>query len=137
MAADPIFGEQVSLPIVMGMLALPDAEVADALVEKLRGMGRYYRELAERQREGIASGRLPAAFAVQDTVAQIEKQLSLPVADDPLLNTTSPPDGLDVDGWKARLREVVASEVRPGWRPIETCCATRCCRTRAPTTRPA
>ncbi len=114
MAADPIFGEQVSLPIVMGMLALPDAEVADALVEKLRGMGRYYRELAERQREGIASGRLPAAFAVQDTVAQIDKQLSLPVADDPLLNTTSPPDGLDVDGWKARLREVVASDVRPG-----------------------
>src|SRR5204863_1423720 len=61
--ADPIFGEQVSMPIVMGMLALPDADVAEALVDKFRGLGRYYAELAERQREGVAHGRYPAAFA--------------------------------------------------------------------------
>jgi uncharacterized protein (DUF885 family) len=114
LAADPIFGEQVSMPILMGMLALPDADVADALVEKFRGLGRYYRELAERQREGIANGRLPAAFAVKDTVAQLDGLLSTPVADDPLLTTTRPPDGLDVDGWKASLRAVIESEVRPG-----------------------
>ncbi len=114
MAADPIFGPQVSMPILMGMLALPTAEVAEALVDKFRGMGRYYRELAERQREGVAEGRLPAAFAVSDTVAQIDKQLSTPVADDPLLNTSSPPDGLDVDGWKAGLRAAIESDVRPG-----------------------
>ena len=68
MAADPIFGPQVSMPILMGMLALPDADVAEALVDKLRGLGRYYGELAERQREGVAAGRLPAAFAAADTV---------------------------------------------------------------------
>ncbi|MCW2760472.1 MAG: hypothetical protein JWR85_673 [Marmoricola sp.] len=116
LAADPIFGEQVSMPILMGMLALPDADVAEALVDKFRGMGRYYRELAERQREGVASGRLPAAFAAADTVAQLDKLLSTPIADDPLLTTTSPPPGLDVDGWKARLRAVVESDVRPGMR---------------------
>ncbi len=65
LAADPIFGEQVSMPILMGMLALPEADVAEALVGKFRGLGRYYRELADRQREGVANGRLPAAFAVQ------------------------------------------------------------------------
>ncbi len=114
LAADPIFGEQVSLPILMGMLALPDAEVAEALVGKLRGLGRFYGELAERQREGVAHGRLPAAFAVTDTVAQLDALLSRPVADDALLTTTPPPDGLDVDGWKARLRAVIESDVRPG-----------------------
>ena len=114
MAADPIFGEQVSMPIMLGMLALPTAEVAEALVDKFRGMGRYYRELADRQREGVASGRCPAAFAVRDTVAQLDGLLSRPIADDPLLTTTSPPDGLDVDGWKARLRSVIESDVRPG-----------------------
>jgi uncharacterized protein (DUF885 family) len=114
MAADPIFGDQVSMPIVMGMLALPDADVAEALVEKFRGMGRYYRDLAERQRDGVAAGRLPAAFAVHDTVEQIDGLLASPVADHPLLNTTPPPDGLDVDGWKARLRAVIESDVRPG-----------------------
>ncbi|MET0997975.1 MAG: DUF885 family protein, partial [Marmoricola sp.] len=116
LGADPIFGPQVSLPILMGMLALPDPDVAEALVDKLRGMGRFYGELAERQREGVASGRLPAAFAAADTVAQLDGLLSRPVADDPLLVTSSPPGGLDVDGWKARLRAVIESDVRPGMR---------------------
>ena len=113
-AADPIFGIQVDMPIVMGMLALPTAEVADALVDKLTGLGRYYRELADRQRDGVAGGRTTARFAVDGTVEQLETLLSTPVADDPLLNTTPPPDGLDVDAWKARLREAVEREVRPG-----------------------
>ncbi|WP_051275846.1 DUF885 family protein [Marmoricola sp. URHB0036] len=114
LAADPIFGEQVSMPILMGMLAFPDADVANALVDKFRGLGRYYRELAERQREGVAARRFPAAFAVRDTIAQLDAILSSPVADDPLLNTTPPPTGMDVDGWKAGLREAIESDVRPG-----------------------
>ena len=116
LGADPIFGPQVSVPILMGMLALPDADVADALVDKLRGLGRFYGELAERQREGVAGGRLPAAFAAADTIAQLDALLARPVADDPLLMTTPPPSGLDVDAWKARLRAVVESDVRPGMR---------------------
>jgi uncharacterized protein (DUF885 family) len=116
LAPDPIHGDQVSMPIVMGMLALPDPDVAEALVDKLRGLGRYYHELADRQREGAAGGRLPAAFAAADTVAQLDGLLTRPIADDPLLNTTSPPTGIDVDGWKARLRLVIESEVRPGMR---------------------
>ncbi len=118
---DPIFGPQVSLGILAPMLALPTPEVADALVEKYAGIGRAYRELAERQREGLASGRVPAAFAVADTVAQVDALLATPVADDPLMTTATPPSGIDVDGWKARLREAVAEHVRPGlqeWRDV-------------------
>ncbi|MCW2820370.1 MAG: hypothetical protein JWR64_165 [Marmoricola sp.] len=116
LAPDPIFGPQVSMPIVVGMMALPDADVADALVEKFRGLGRHYRELAERQREGVASGRLPAAFAAADTITQIDDVLATPIADDALLVTTPPPSGIDVDGWKARLRRVIETDVRPGMR---------------------
>lgn len=114
LGADPIFGPQVTMPMLAGMLALPTPEVAEALVEKYAGVGRSYREAAERLREGVASGRVPAAFAVEDTLVQLERILSTPVADDGLLVTTRPPDGLDVDGWKARLRTVVETEVRPG-----------------------
>jgi uncharacterized protein (DUF885 family) len=114
LAADPIFGPQEELPIVMGMLAFPEAAVAEALVDKLRGVGRYYRELAERQRDGIEAHRPPAAFAVADTVAQLDGLLSTPLSDDPLLATTAPPSGMNVDGWKAQLRAVVESDVRPG-----------------------
>ncbi len=113
-AADPIFGPQVSMPIVMGLLALPDAEVAEALVDKLRGVGRSYRQLADRLREGAARGRFPAAFAVHQTVAQLDALLATPLAEDPLLGTTPPPDGIDADAWRARLRDAVASDVRPG-----------------------
>ncbi len=114
LGADPIFGLQVSMPIIVGMLALPDPDVAEALVEKFRAVGRCYRELAERQREGVVSGRLPAAFAVEETVAQLDGLLATPVADDPLLVTSSPPGGIDSDAWKERLRRVVQSDVRPG-----------------------
>ena len=114
MAADPIFGAQVSLGIIAPMLALPDAEVAEALVSKYAGIGRSFHELAARQREGVAAGLVPARFAVLGTVQQIDELLATPVADDPLLLTATPPPGLDVDGWKARLRQVVEDEVRPG-----------------------
>ena len=114
MAADPIFGAQVSLGIIAPMLALPDAEVAEALVSKYAGIGRSFHELAARQREGVAAGLVPARFAVLGTVQQIDELLATPVADDPLLLTATPPPGVDVDGWKARLRQVVEDEVRPG-----------------------
>lgn len=113
-AADPIFGPQVSLGIVAPMLALPTPEVAHALVQKYAGIGASYRASADRLREGVAAGRFPAEFAVRDTIEQLDRLLATPVADDPLMATSAPPSGLDVDGWKARLRSVVEQEVRPG-----------------------
>ena len=113
LAADPIFGDQVAMPIVIGMLALPTPEVAEALVEKYHGMAHYYRELAERQREGLANGRVSAAFAVQGTVEQIDEILAGPVDEDALLRTTTPPEGLDVAAWRSRLRDALEREVRP------------------------
>jgi uncharacterized protein (DUF885 family) len=111
--ADPIFGMQVSMPIVVGMLALPTAEVADAMVDTYRGVGTYYRDQVERLREGKARGWLPAAFAVEDTVKQIDAILDSPVSDDGLLRTTPTPEGFDADAWRARLEEVISSDVRP------------------------
>lgn len=113
LAANPIFGPQVSVPVVVGMLALPTLEVAEAMVDKYRGLARHYRELAERQREGLAGGRASAAFAVDGTVAQVDAITAGPVEEDALLRTAAPPEGLDHDAWRARLREVVESEVRP------------------------
>ena len=100
------------MPIVMGMLALPDASIADALPDKLRGYARSYHELADRLREGAARGRLPASFAVAATIEQLDDLLAGPAADDPLLVTT-PPAGLDIGAWKQRLVDVIESDVRP------------------------
>ena len=113
-APDPIFGLQSQLPVVVGMLGMPTADVAEAMVAKYDAIGRYYRDLAERQREGRAAGRVPAEFAVRGTVAQIDEALAVPVGEDPLLGTTSLPDGVDADSWRSRLAEAVERSVRPG-----------------------
>ncbi|MDX6325293.1 MAG: hypothetical protein QOK15_1647 [Nocardioidaceae bacterium] len=113
LAADPIFGAQVSVPIVVGMLALPTVEVAESLPDKYRGLARYFGELVDRQRDGVAHGRVSAEFAVRDTVSQLDAILAGPVEDDALLRTQQPPGGLDLDAWTAALRDVVGHQVRP------------------------
>ena len=111
-AANPIFGPQVGIPITVGMLGLPDAAVAEAMLDKYAAIGQFYRDLAERQRAGVARGRSTAAFAVSATIAQLDEILAGPVDGDSLLHTKEP-GGVDVAEWRARLAQVVEKEIRP------------------------
>ncbi len=114
LGADPIFGPQVVVPIVLDMLSLPDPTVAEALVDKLRGVARNFGELAERLREGVAAGRVSPEFAVAGVIEQIDAQLAAPVSDDPALAALpSPPAGVDEAAWRDRLAEVVRQHLRP------------------------
>jgi uncharacterized protein (DUF885 family) len=111
---DPVFGIQVALEVTIAGLSLPTAEVADAMVSKYRGIGSHLRDLAERHREGVASGRTPATFAVERAIEQVEAWLATPLDEDVLLtSTTAPPEGYDVEAWRGRLADVVTSDVRP------------------------
>lgn len=114
LAADPIFGIQTALPIVAGMLAMPDADVAEAMVAKYAAIGDSFRALAERQREGVGRGRASAEFAVTATIAQIDQALATPVAEDPLLGTVPLPDGVDAEAWRARMCDAIETSIRPG-----------------------
>ena len=111
--ADPIFGVQSALNVYIPKLALPTAEVAEAMVGKFEGVAGYFRGVAERHREGVASGRTPATFAVTQTVAQLDAWLATPIGDDPMLTVQDPPAGVDADAWRDRLRAVVEQQVRP------------------------
>ncbi|WP_270887000.1 DUF885 domain-containing protein [Pedococcus sp. 5OH_020] len=113
-SVNPVFGTQVDLAITVPNLALPDADVAEAMVVKLHAVGQHFRDLAQRHREGVRSGRTPAAFAVELTLPQLDGWLATPLEEDPLLQTAQPPAGLDVDAWRGRLSEAIASSVRPG-----------------------
>jgi uncharacterized protein (DUF885 family) len=112
--ADPIFGPQTALPLIVGMLSIPTAEVADAMVAKFDAIGRSYVDLAERQREGLAAGRAAPEFAVTATIAQIDDALAVPAGEDPLLDTAPLPDGVDAAAWRARLVDMVEDSIRPG-----------------------
>jgi len=113
-AADPLFGPQAELPLIVGMLSIPDADVADAMVEKFHAVGAAYTDLAERQREGLARGRASARFAVEGTIEQLKECLATPVAEDPLLGTAALPAGVDADAWRARMVEAIEQSIRPG-----------------------
>ncbi len=114
LGADPIFGIQTSMPLILGMLHLPTPEVADAMAGTLEGVGQHYRDLAVRHREGVESGRTPAAFAVRDTITQLDEALAGDLDDDPMLAALHPPEGIDVDAWRARMRSAIETSVRPG-----------------------
>ncbi|KAA1421673.1 DUF885 domain-containing protein [Nocardioides humilatus] len=111
--ADPIFGAQASLGMYLPKLGIPTPEVAEAMVDKLRGIGTYFIDLADRHRDGIATGRTPAAFAVADTIQQLDEWLTSPVAEDRLLNIAATPDSVDRPALIARLQQVVEDVVRP------------------------
>ena len=112
-AANPIFGTQASLGVYMPKLAVPDTEVAEAMVAKFEGVARYFDDIAERHREGVASGRTPADFAVRQTVEQLDAWLARPIQDDPMLAVQDPPAGVDAARWRERLLTVVQKQVRP------------------------
>jgi uncharacterized protein (DUF885 family) len=112
-AVNPVFGTQVDVAVTVPNLALPTVEVAEALVPKLRSIGQHLRDVAQRHREGVASGRTPARFAVELTLPQLDRWLATPVVDDPLLKTSPPPDGLDVEAWRRQLEGAVEGSVRP------------------------
>lgn len=111
--ANPIFGPVASLPVYMPKLPIPNADVAEAMIAKVHGIARHFDDLVTRSLEGVARNRTPAAFAVDDTIAQIDAWLAKPIADDPLLRTAEPTGVADPGAWRERLRAVVEEEVRP------------------------
>jgi len=110
---DPIFGQQAGLPVVMPKFPIPNGDVAEAMIAKTRAIARNFRDMADRLTEGVERNRTPATFAIDDTVDEIDAWLAKPIGDDPLLNTTEPTGVADVEDWRARLRDVVETEVRP------------------------
>jgi len=110
---DPIFGQQAGLPVRMPKFPIPNAAVAEAMIAKVHGMATNFRDMTDRLLEGVEANRTPAAFAIDDTVAQIDAWLAKPIDDDPLLQTAEPTGVRDPDAWRARLRDAIEQDVRP------------------------
>lgn len=115
LGADPVFGVQASLPVSVPRLSVPDLEVAEAMVGKFEQVAVHLHDLAERHREGVASGRTPAELAVRQTVEQLGSWLTTPINRDPMLDVQDPPTGMDAARWHERLLAVVQKQVRPAF----------------------
>ncbi len=114
LGVDSVFGPQVLLGVYAGMWGIPDAGVAAAMVDKVAGMGTFFAELAERQLEGVRAGRVSPAFAVTDTLAQLDALVATPAAENPAIARLPAPDGIDEEQWRADLAQAVTDHLVPG-----------------------
>src|SRR5262249_44927110 len=73
--ADPLSGIQIDLPLVLGLLTVPDETVAAQMPDKLVAIGTHLREVAARVREGAVDGWVPADYLVRETISQLEAGL--------------------------------------------------------------
>ena len=83
------------------------------MIPKVHGIAKNFRDMADQLLAGVADGRTPATFAIDDTVDQIDHWLAKPIDEDPILQTAEPTGVADADAWRARIREAVETDVRP------------------------
>jgi uncharacterized protein (DUF885 family) len=111
--ANPIFGAQASVGTYLPKLSIPDATVAAQMPAKVASIGQHFADLAERHREGLDNGRVPAAFAVEQTLKQLDEWLAVPLDQDPVLELGTTPDGVDRTALLDGVAKVIAEHVRP------------------------
>ena len=114
---DPIFGPQAVWRVAIPQMSVETPEHADKMLAKYSAIARQIDQLGERLREGIASGRVNARFAVERTVEQIDAMLGSPVDEDAMLNAQMPSSFSDDDAaaWRKRAAAIVEGEVRPAY----------------------
>ena len=115
LAANPVSGPQRELALVLGLLTVPDATVAEEMPAKLDAVGEYLQQLATRARDAASDGWVSAEFAVTETLQQLDRLLARPLAEDPVVGAVKLPEGVDADALRTALRQSVQRSVRPGF----------------------
>jgi uncharacterized protein (DUF885 family) len=115
LAANPVSGPQRQLALVLGLLSVPDATVAEQMPAKFDAVGEYLQELAVRAREAAADGWVSAEFAVTESLEQLDRLLAGPVDDDPVVAAVKMPEDVDAAALRAELRSAVVRSIRPGF----------------------
>lgn len=114
---DPIFGPQAVFQVAIPQMSVETAEHADKMLDKYVGIARMLDETTERLREGLASGRVNAEFAVTKTVEQLDALLDSPIEDDALLKAQMPAAYGDAEivAWREKAAEIATELVRPAF----------------------
>jgi uncharacterized protein (DUF885 family) len=118
LAANPVSGPQRQLALVLGLMSVPDATVAQQMPAKLDAVGEYLHEAAERARDAAEDGWVSPEFAIIDTLEQLDALLTVPIDQDPVVAAVKIPDGVDADAMRADLRAAVERSVRPGFEAL-------------------
>jgi uncharacterized protein (DUF885 family) len=114
---DPIFGTQVVFHVAIPQMSVETPEHAEMMLAKYSAVAGMIDQQTERLREGIASGRVNAEFAVNATVTQIDAMLASPVEEDAFMKAQMPGDYSNENtlAWRERAASIIASEIRPAF----------------------
>lgn len=114
---DPIFGPQATFQVVIPQMSVETPDHADQMLAKYSAIAVMLDQTTQRLREGVASGRVNAEFAVTKTVQQLDALLDTPVEDDVFLEAQMPDaySSDDVEAWRARAARIVTAEIRPAF----------------------
>lgn len=85
-------------------------------LEKLRGFPAMVEQLVDRLRDGRATGVVPLARHVRQTIGKLEQILARPPAEDPIADQP-PPAELGPDGatrWRSDVVKAIETGLRPG-----------------------
>ena len=109
--SDQMTGFHIELLQAVPVMAAPDEDSANMLVERFRQVPRALEQATERFLAGAEAGRTPAAVCISRSVNMIEGYLRSSLDDDGFVNVGGP------EGWdRTELRRVVEDDVRPAYR---------------------
>lgn len=127
---DSLFAPAIELLSMLPMVTITTPDEAQAYLARLRRLPEALAAISDRQRMGIAAGRLPVRPLVEATVTHLDRLLAAP--DEDPLRRPEPASGdaaflADRDRLLAdvvrpalqRYRDVLAAEVAPHGRPVE------------------
>jgi uncharacterized protein (DUF885 family) len=109
--SDVFTAPAAALLAALPMITLPDAERAEAYLDRLRALPGYLDAVVQRHRDGIAAGRLPVAHSVRRAIEHLDRYLADP-GNDPLLRPQAPDDA---PSFADRREQVLAEVVRPAF----------------------
>lgn len=114
---DPIFGPQVTFQVVIPQMSVETADHAKGMLDKYVSFARMLDQSTERLREGVASGRVNARFAVDRTVGQLDTLLATPIDQSPFLRAQMPETHSEEDTaqWRVRATTIVRDSVNPAF----------------------
>lgn len=114
---DPIFGPQAVFQVAIPQMSVETAEHADKMLTKYSAIADMIDQASERLREGTASGRVNADFAVTKTVEQLDAMLGAPAEESAFLTAQIPAEfsEADTDEWRAKAVDIVTSKIFPAF----------------------
>ncbi|MEV4147842.1 DUF885 domain-containing protein [Amycolatopsis sp. NPDC049691] len=114
-SADIAVSDGLTAPALGLLLYLPyykldDEKKACGYLARLAAAGTFLEQLAERQRESLAEGLVPAAYLARVGIEYIERYLAAPDSDPLKVGTTA-----DVEGFEAERDRLLAEVVHPAY----------------------